>query len=148
MRFFTIRFLEHFAYPLTPYVTLYLSWGIFQIIQHSCRAVQRGYFQETLGCRKEFDLVQLQLKEKKLLSIMTFTRLHTCPWKELMERLSSAFSFPLTIFLPLVSFTKRWWTAQWHLSFFLSLLSLSLLRDGVWKSSWFITSWRLRMASL
>ncbi len=65
---------------------------------------------------------------------MTFTRLHTCPWKELMERLSSVFCFPLTIFLPLVSFTKRWWTAQWHLSFF-SISTLSLLRDGVWKSS-------------
>lgn len=97
--------------------------------------MQRVYFQETLSCRKEFDLAQL--KEKKQLSIMTFTRLHTCPWKELMEQLSSAFCFPLTIFLPLVSFTKRWWTTQWHLSFFFHLysLSLSLLRDGVWKSS-------------
>lgn len=86
-----LLFLEHFAYPLTPYITLYLCWGIFQIIQCSCRAVQCGYFQETLGCRKEFDLAQLK---KKQLSIMTFTRLHTCPWKELMECLSSSFCFP------------------------------------------------------
>lgn len=81
----------------------------------------------------EKNSIWLSLKKRQL-SIMTFTRLHTYPWKELMERLSSAFCFPLTIFLPLVSFTKRWWTAQWHLSFF-SISTLSLLRDGVWKSS-------------
>ncbi len=145
MRFFTIRFLEHFAYPLTPYVTLYLSWGIFQIIQRSCRAVQRGYFQETLGCRKEFDLAQL--KEKN-----SFQLWHSQDRTPVLGKswwnVSLAFSVSPSPSFYLWSLSQKGDGLPSDISpFFLSLLSLSCVME-CGRVVWFITSWRLRMASL
>lgn len=127
---------------------------IFQIIQCSCGAVQREYFQETLGrWRKNqyFDLARGFLKQ---LSIMTFTRLHTCPWQEPMEGVSLSFCLPSrmfrAIFLSFGPFHKKVmdYTVTSPL-FSSSRLSLALSRVMECGTvAWFITSWRLWMASL